>query len=59
MSKTPAPAPAVPKEPTVNPAVIAGRQDTVLLARAGIACGMTQDQIDARIAAVLGVPLHV
>lgn len=59
MAKTETPAVAKPREPQVNPAVVAGRQDTLLLQRAGISCGMTQEQIDARIANVLGVPLHV
>ena len=59
MATKPAPAPAVAREPQVNPAVVAARQDALALSRAGIACGMTQEQIDARLAAVLNVPLHV
>lgn len=58
MANKPAPAPAVPREPVINPAVIAARQDPTALRTAGIVCGMTQDQIDARLAASLGVPLH-
>lgn len=48
-----------PAEKTVNPAVVQARADMLALQRAGIACGMTQQQIDERLAASLGVPLYV
>lgn len=43
----------------VNPRVVAARNDPQVLAQAGITNGMPQDAIDARIAGVLGVPMHI